>query len=144
MDCYYGYMTKPSLTDQIRDYARRQYIEAARRRRETVIQIVAGDVHKALGLSNRVPVVCNALSSKSFLEANKIVLERREGPPSGLSTTVRFTYRFLGKNGDAPGPPSPFLGLRGAAKQVFQALGGGEAFIRRERDQFDKPARGRR
>src|SRR6185437_15999100 len=57
MDCYYGYMTKPSLTDQIRDYARRQYIEAARRRRETVIQIVAGDVHKALGLSNRVPVV---------------------------------------------------------------------------------------
>src|ERR1700687_383729 len=114
MDCYYSYVAKASLTDQIRDHARRQYIEAARRRRESVVQIVAGDVHKALGLSNRVPVVCNALSSKSFLEENRIALESREGPPSGLSTTVRFTYRLLGENG-APGSPSPFLGLRGVA-----------------------------
>jgi hypothetical protein len=136
-------MTKASLTDRIRDHARRQYIEAARRRRESVVQIVAGDVHKALGLSNRVPVVCNALSSKRFLEENRIALESREGPPSGLSTTVRFTYRLLRENGGAPGSPSPFLGLRGIAKQVFQALGGGEAFIRAERDQFDKPSRGR-
>jgi hypothetical protein len=141
IDCYYGYMAKTSLTDQIRDHARRQYIEAARRRGEAVVRIVAGDVHKALGLSNRVPVVCNALSSKSFLEENKITLEGREGPPSGLSTTVRFTYRLLRENRDAPGSPSPFLGLRGIAKQVFQALGGGEAFIRAERDQFDKPSR---
>ena len=142
MDCYYGYMAKASLTDKIRDHARRQYIEAARRRREAVVQIVAGDVHKALGLSNRVPVVCNALASKSFLEENKIALESREGPPSGLSTTVKFTYRLL-ENGGTDAARSPFLGLRGVAKQVFQALGGGEAFIRAERDQFDKPARGR-
>ena len=137
-------MTKLSLTDQIRDHARRQYVEAARRRRERVVQIVAGDVHKALGLSNRVPVVCNALSSKSFLEENKLALERREGPPSGLSTTVRFTYRLLEEKGAAHASPSPFLGLRGVAKQVFQALGGGEAFIRAERDQFDKSPRGPR
>src|ERR1700732_3356796 len=127
MDCYYGYMAKLSLTDQIRDHARSQYIEPARRRREAVVQIVAGDVHKALGLSNRVPVVCNALSSKRFLEENRIALEGREGPPSGLSTTVRFTYRLLRENGGASRSPSPFLGLRGVAKQVFQALGGGEA-----------------
>lgn len=133
----------PSLTDQVREYARRQYIEAARRRGESVVEIVAGDVHKALHLSNRVPLVCNALSSRSFLEENRVVLESREGPPSGLSTTVRFRYRLLRENGDAPSSPSPFLGLRGIAKQVFQALGGGEAFIRAERDQFDKPARGR-
>jgi hypothetical protein len=133
------------LTDQVRDYARRKYIDAARRRGESVVQIVAGDVHKALGLSNRVPVVCNALSSKSFLEENKIVLESREGPPSGLSTTVRFTYRLLDQKGaaDEGVSRSPFLGLRGIAKRVFQELGGGEAFIRAERDQFDKPARGR-
>jgi len=142
-DCYYGYMAKASLSDRIRDHARRQYIEAARRRREAVVQIVAGDVHRALALSNRVPVVCNALSSKAFLEDNRISLERREGPPSGLSTTVRFTYRLLAENGGAPGSASTFLGLRGAAKQVFQSLGGGEAFIRAERDQLDRPTRGR-
>src|ERR1700726_4390779 len=82
IDCYYGYMAKTSLTDQIRDHARRQYIEGARRRGEAVVRIVAGDVHKALGLANRVPVVCNALSSKSFLQDNKIALESRVGPPS--------------------------------------------------------------
>jgi len=142
MDCYYGYMAKASLTDQIRDHARRQYIEVARRRREAIVQIVAGDVHKALGLSNRVPVVCNALASKRFLEENKIALESREGPPSGLSTTVKFTYRLL-ESAANDAPRAPFLGLRGIAKQVFQALGGGEAFIRSERDQFDKPSRGR-
>jgi hypothetical protein len=132
-----------SPTDQVRDYARRQYIDAARRRGESVVQIIAGDVHKALGFSNRIAVVCNGLSSKSFLQENRIVLESREGPPSLVSTTVRFTYRLLQENGDRPGSQSPFLGLRGIAKQVFQALGGGEAFIRAERDQFDKPARGR-
>jgi hypothetical protein len=131
-----------SPTDQVRDYASRHYIDTARRRGESVVQIVAGDVHKALGFSNRIAVVCNALSSKSFLQENKIALESRVGPPSLVSTTVRFTYRLLRENGDAPGSPSPFLGLRGIAKQVFQALGGGEAFIRAERDQFDKPSRG--
>jgi len=132
-----------SPTDQVRDYASRQYIDTARRRGESVVQIVAGDVHKALGFSNRIAVVCNALASKSFLQENKVVLESRVGPPSLVSTTVRFTYRLLRENGDAPSSPSPFLGLRGIAKQVFQALGGGEAFIRAERDQFNKSPRGR-
>jgi hypothetical protein len=133
-----------SLSDQVRNYASRQYIDAARRRGESVVQIVAGDVHKALKFSNRIAVVCNALSSKSFLQENKIVLESRVGPPSLVSTTVRFTYRLLRENGGTPVSPSPFLGLRGVAKQVFHALGGGEAFIRAERDQFDKPARGQK
>jgi hypothetical protein len=139
------YMRQISLADQIRDYARRHYIDAARRRREATVEILAGDVHKALSLSSRVPAVCQALSSRRFLEENKIALERREGPPSGQSTTARFTYRLLGENrvSDPTGSRSPFLGLRGIAKQVFQALGGGEAFIRAERDQFDKPARRR-
>lgn len=137
------YMLKTdSLTDQVRDYVRLQYINAARREGKSVVQIVVGDVHKALRLSNRVPLVCNALSSRKFLDENNLVLDSREGPPSGLSTTVRFTYRLLSENGAADRDRSPFLGLRGVAKQVFQALGGGETFIRAERDQFDKPARG--
>jgi hypothetical protein len=34
---------------------------------------------------------------------------------------------------------SLFLQLRGIAKEVFQSLGGGEAFIRKEREQFYGP-----
>jgi len=32
---------------------------------------------------------------------------------------------------------SSFAGLRGIAKQVFQAVGGGESFLRAERDRFN-------
>jgi hypothetical protein len=120
------------------------YIEPARRRHESNIRIVAGDVQKAVGLSNLVPLVCQALRSKKFLEENHLVLEKWDGPPSGMSTTVVFTYRLVGEAGQASNQPGdgPFLRLRGIAKDVFQSLGGGEAFIRKEREQFHGPGDG--
>ena len=128
-------------TDRVRDYARREYIEPARARHQPTVRIVAGEVQKAVGLSNRVPLVCQALKSDKFLRENHLVLEKWEGPQSGMSTTVAFTYRIL----DAVEPPSaepedwPFQKLRGVAKDVFRSLGGGEAFLRKEREQFHGP-----
>ena len=58
--------------------------------------------------------------------------------PSGMSTTVVFTYRLLGAGvpeGDS-GLEAAFLKVRGIAKEVFRSLGGGEAFIKREREHF--------
>lgn len=127
--------------DRVREYARREYIEPAKHRRESTIRIVAGEVQKAVRLSNRVALVCQALKSHKFLNENHLVLEKWDGPPSGMSTTVVFTYRLL----DDASPTSsesaewPFLRLRGIAKDVFQSLGGGEAFIRKEREQFYGP-----
>ena len=105
------------------------------------MRIVAGEVQKAVHLSNRVALVCQALKSHKFLNENRLALEKWEGPPSGMSTTVTFTYRFL----NAAGQPSsgsddwPFLRLRGIAKDMFRRMGGGEAFIRKEREQFYGP-----
>jgi hypothetical protein len=77
------------------------------------------------------------LSGKRFLEENHLALEKREGPPSGQSTTVVFTYRLVDPH-RAPDrwEESPLLKLEGIGKEVFQSLGGGEAFIRRERERF--------
>jgi hypothetical protein len=93
-------------------------------------------VHKALSLTNRVPLVCAALTSKKFLVENNLRLISKTGPPSGQSTTVTLTYEILGTSQAVPA--DPFLGLRGIAKDVFKALGGGEAFIRKEREEFSK------
>jgi hypothetical protein len=124
-------------SDSIRDYARREYIEPARRRGEDVVRIQAGDIHRALGLNNRVPLVCSALASRAFLRENGLQLQRREGPPSGISTTVVFTYRLERNAEDRTSPRvSAFHALRGAGKVVFESLGGGEAFIRAEREEF--------
>src|SRR5580658_2635924 len=135
----------PTLThaDLVREYARREYIEPAKARQESTIRIVAGDVQKAVHLSNRVPLVCQALKSRKFLNENHLVLEKWEGPPSGMSTTVVFTYRLLplASQATSPQPEWPFLKLRGIAKEVFSSLGGGEAFLQKERERFHGPAR---
>jgi hypothetical protein len=124
---------KTQETDRVREYARQHYIEPARRRGEMKVKIVAGDVHRALRLTNRVPLVVSALGSREFLRKNHLHIENKEGPPSMQSTTVTFTYAL---EEIAPPKPEqdPFYALRGVAKDVFRELGGGEAFLKAERD----------
>jgi 5-methylcytosine-specific restriction protein B len=131
-------MGQIKYADQVREHARHEYIEPARRRGDSTVRIVAGDVQKAARLVNRTALVCQALKSHKFLEENHLALERWDGPPSGMSTTVTFTYRLAGPPPAAGQPPgeSPLLGLWGIGKEVFQSLGGGEAFIRSEREQW--------
>jgi hypothetical protein len=126
-------------TDRIREYVRRQYIEPARKRGDITVRIVAGDVHKALRLQNRSPQVCSALRSRKFLEENRLALEKAEGPPGGASTTMKFTYRMLDVAPARSGSDDPLMRLWGIGREVFQSLGGGEAFIRSEREHFDDP-----
>lgn len=125
-------------TERVRQYSSKQYVEPARRRGDATVQIVAGDVHKAMNFSNRVPVVCQALKSPKFMAENGLELEKVEGPPSGLGTRTTFIYRIkASSNGESTSTPEwPFLRLRGIAKDVFRSLGGGEEFIRNEREQF--------
>jgi hypothetical protein len=140
--CYILTMQAKTDSDRVREFARMEYIEPARARHESSVCIVAGEVQKAVRLNNRVPLVCQALKSSKFLDENHLVLERWEGPPSGMSTTVAFTYRILNAGENAapsPRPDWPFANLRGIAKEVFSNLGGGEAFIQQEREQFHGP-----
>jgi hypothetical protein len=88
-----------------------------------------------------VPLVCAALKSKKFLEENALKPVSKTGPPSGQSTTVTFTYEILDSNGKDSASIEPLLDLRGIAKDVFKALGGGETFIREERKSFSNPSK---
>jgi hypothetical protein len=125
---------------RVKDYVRAEYIEPARRRGDLTVKIVAGDVQKAVRLSNRTPLVCQALKSHKFLNENHLVLEKWEGPPSGMSTTVTFTYRLVDTEPAKTSQPDddPLMRLWGIGKEIFESLGGGEAFIRRERERFYK------
>ncbi|MGA2715082.1 MAG: hypothetical protein ABSG41_18435 [Bryobacteraceae bacterium] len=138
-------MEKQAYTERSRMYAAQHYVEPARRRGDKTVQITAGDVHKALGFKQRVPAVCQALQSRKFIEENRLTLEKIEGPPSGQSTRVKFSYRL--NDGGRPGEEKPvddaFLKLRGIAKDTFRQLGGGEAFIRKERARFYGSSEGR-
>lgn len=129
-------MPNTSDAERVRAWVEEKVIQPAKARGEKVVTVTAGEVHRYLGLKNRVPLVCQALKSKRLLERNHLVLKEVSGPPSGLSTTLRITYEI----GDSAPPRNPFWELRGIAKDVFRQLGGGENFIRQERESFSKAA----
>jgi hypothetical protein len=126
-------MPATSDAERVRTWVEENVIQPAKARGQKVFTVTAGDVHRDLGLKNRVPLVCQALKSKRLLDKNHLVLKEVSGPPSGLSTTLKITYEIstAGENAQAP---NPFWGLRGIAKDVFRQLGGGENFIRQERE----------
>ena len=140
-----------SDAERIRQYARDNYVRPAVRRGEERVQIRAGDVHSALKLQRQHPNVCQALGSRIFLKDNNLVLEGKDGPSSGQSSSVVFTYRLpvssAPQSSDSQQtPPSKYknpallelLKLKGIGKELFASLGGGEEFLRSEREAFNE------
>jgi hypothetical protein len=134
---------------EIRNYLRTRYFEPARRRRETLVTLRAGDIHRELGLHNRVPSVCQVMESRLLEKEADVKISSKQGPPSGRGTTLTVTYevRLGGRSGvesaetrgsspDSQPWAKLFLELKGMGKDVFAAEGGGEAFLKRERDEF--------
>ncbi len=85
-----GQILLPS--DRVRDYVKRKYINPAKKDGKETLSIRAGDIHKELGFSRRIPVVCSALRSRKFLKNCDIELAYI-GEPNN-STTTTFTYRL--------------------------------------------------
>jgi hypothetical protein len=91
------------------------------------------------------PAVCSALKTREFLEENALRLVSRTGPPSGLTTTVTYTYEFVdeGKDSKTLDRQDAWNRLRGALKDVFAELGGGENYLHNERANFYGPGKDR-
>lgn len=125
--------------DTIRNYARERYVAPARAQCGKRFSIRAGDVVREMKLSLRsTPAVCSALRTRQFLEENALHLISTKGPASGMTTTVTYTYEFIGeaKDGKASDRQEAWNRLRGALKDVFAEYGGGEAYLRAERASF--------
>ena len=128
-----------SKADKIRLHSRKRYVLSARNRGDKRFSIQVGDVVRDLGLRDRVPAVCSALKTSKFLKENNLRVVETIAPKSGQSTTVVYTYEFK----DMEEPPrnggqkqDPWTRLRGSLKDIFHELGGGEAYLRAQRDNF--------
>lgn len=124
-----------AYSDLVRDYVRQHPLQQARARGLKEFSVVSGEVHKALGLTNRVPTVCQALRSKRLLRENNLILKSETGPPSGLSTTMVFTYSFAGTAPETS-HHHPLRALAGSGKKLWADWGGGESFLKKERSAF--------
>ena len=139
----------------IRDYIRTRYLEPARGRRETLVTLRAGDIHRELGLRNRVPSVCQVMESRLLEREAGVKVSSKQGPPSGRGTTLTVTYKVDPKHDELPAGHSTtpalawyehpgvalFYELRGMGKDIYAAEGGGEAWLKRERDNFYGPTK---
>lgn len=132
-------------TDLTKQHVIARYVTPARLSGESFVQVRVGTVQKELGWTNRTPSVFSTLSSREFQqEAGLELIERKGGPPSGgPSTTVQFVFRLL-KEGErtlSPHSVSKTLPngagleqLYGILKDAYAELGGGEAYLKAERN----------
>jgi hypothetical protein len=131
-------------TDQTKRFAIENYIEPARHRGETQVQIRVGTIIKELGWRNRTPSVYSTLISEEFQrQAGVRLLEKSGGPASGgPSTTWTLRYELQDKSSLAqpPKPEGGLLSFFGSWAAMFQQVGGSEAFLRSLREDFGSVA----
>ena len=128
-----------------------RYFEPARRKKETLVTLRAGDIHRELGLRNRVPNVCQVMESKVLEREAGVKVSSKQGPPSGRGTSLTVTYTVDPNETPAAiagaKPPALrdhpgvalFYALRGAGAGLYDEEGGGEAWLKRERESFYSP-----
>ena len=124
------------------------YVVPAREKGDQTIKVRVGNVQKELGWTNRTPSVFSTLQSKDFQrEAGVELIEKNGGPPSGgPSTTWQFVYRVLDSTAPLRSPEKAvsngvgLMDLYGIAADAFKQLGGGEEYLRREREELRFPA----
>jgi len=131
--------------DEIRNYARNTYVLPARGQRVKQFSIRTGDIVRGMKLPwSRTPAVCSALKTRKFLEDNALLRVSTTGPQSGQTTTVTYTYEFVDskqESNDGAARQDAWNRLRGALKDVFAELGGGENYLRKERANFYGPGK---
>ena len=88
-----------TLADRIRQHVFTHHIVPSRDAGENLIVVRAGDVHREMGLQDRVPAVVSALDTQRFLGMAGVVMEGRSGPPQGATTA--FTFRVVEPGGEA-------------------------------------------
>ena len=78
------------MADEVPEDVLVAYIKPARRRGESTVTVAAGDIHKAMGLKNRMPAVAGALGATKFEQYAGARLIRREGPHQGANLRLTF------------------------------------------------------
>jgi hypothetical protein len=132
-------------TEVTRKHVIATYVIPARQKGEKTLSIRVGNVARELGWTNRTPSVFSTLSSHTFQrEAGLELIEKRGGPASGgPSTTVQFVYRILGEARETDSKSSRDKGimmLYGIGAEAYKQLGGGEEYLRQEREKLQFPA----
>ena len=114
--------------DEIRQYAYDHYARPVIQANETEFIVRTGDVHRDMGLVNRMPAVCSALGTKIMCEKYGLRLIRRDGPQDGAC--LYFTFEII-----KPHPEEERKNIR--KESIAPKLGKGEV---KKDERSDGPA----
>ena len=78
---------------EIRGHVIKNHFEPARAAQKTEITLRAGDIHKELYLTDRMPAVCSVLGSNRLEREARAKRLKVEGPHNGANAL--FTYEVL-------------------------------------------------
>jgi len=78
--------------DEIRKYAKTQFVIPARKKGEKRVSFTSKDIHQGMDLESRYPQVCASIDSKKFREFARVEIVKREGPQQGA--TARWTFKL--------------------------------------------------
>ena len=79
--------------DRIRQYVLEHYIEPVREEGRRQAEVLVRDVHKALGLNEAWPNICQALAGNKFQELAQVPPPERIGADQSSATVFRFDLR---------------------------------------------------
>lgn len=79
--------------EMVRQYCKTRIVDPARARGDATVTIRAGDVHQAMGLKNRLPLVCSAIGANAFEESAGVERASLEGPIHGANAIFTFRLR---------------------------------------------------
>ena len=77
-------------SDQVRKYVYQQYVAPARIAKMSTVTFMSGEIHEALGFSNRLACVCDALATKKFEDTYGVKRMSITGPQHSSTTTFTF------------------------------------------------------
>jgi 5-methylcytosine-specific restriction enzyme B len=136
-------MIRPEMkpANRIREHVRLNHIEPSRSRGQAVVQVRAGDIRREMRLGgDQTAAICSALKTQKFLDENRLIREKLEGPPKKMGASVVFTFRLRDEPVQSgPAADDPMLKLYGIAKNLFDRPGDWEESIRKDREQFYGP-----
>lgn len=95
---------EPTLADEVRQFVRARYVEAARSAGKDTVTVRAGTVQRELGWWNRVPSVCSALDAREFQRMSGTRLIERRGPAQSSTVEWVLEVRDNGQRSSAPAP----------------------------------------
>ena len=79
-----------TISDDVRAYCKKEYVDRARRENKIKITIRVGDVHKILRLEQRYPLVSGAIGSLKFEKICNVKKVAVVGPINGPNACYEF------------------------------------------------------